>query len=140
MAAPGPRAIRLGPAGSEVHGRNGKESSMTFGVMVTGDELLVGKRQDKHLSFAIQALARRGLRLAWAEYHGDDPPRLTAALQRSFGSGDVVLSFGGIGATPDDHTRQSAADALGVPQIGRASCRERGEAAGGDVEWTNDRV
>jgi molybdopterin-biosynthesis enzyme MoeA-like protein len=28
---------------------------------------------------------------------------------------DVVLSFGGIGATPDDHTRQCAADALGVP-------------------------
>jgi len=88
---------------------------MAFGVIVVGDELLVGKRQDKHLSFAIDALAKRGLRLAWAEYHGDDPPRLTAALRRSFGSGDVVLSFGGIGATPDDHTRQSAADALGVP-------------------------
>ena len=88
---------------------------MAFGVMVIGDELLVGKRQDKHFSFSIQALAHRGLRLAWAEYHGDDPPRLTAALQRSFASGDVVLSFGGIGATPDDHTRQCAADALGVP-------------------------
>jgi molybdopterin-biosynthesis enzyme MoeA-like protein len=88
---------------------------MAFGVIVVGDELLAGKRQDKHLSFAIEALAKRGLRLAWAEYHGDDPPRLTAALRRSFGSGDVVLSFGGIGATPDDHTRQSAAAALGVP-------------------------
>jgi molybdopterin-biosynthesis enzyme MoeA-like protein len=88
---------------------------MGFGVMVIGDEILVGKRQDKHLSFAIRALADRGLRLAWAEYHGDDPPRLTAALRRSFGSGDVVLSFGGIGATPDDHTRQCAADALGMP-------------------------
>ena len=87
---------------------------MAFGALVVGDEILVGKRQDKHLSFLIQALAARGLRLAWAEYHGDDPERLTAALRRTFASGDVVFSFGGIGATPDDHTRQCAAAALGV--------------------------
>jgi molybdopterin-biosynthesis enzyme MoeA-like protein len=29
-------------------------------------------------------------------------------------SGDIVFSCGGIGATPDDHTRQCAAQALGV--------------------------
>ena len=88
---------------------------MAFGAIVIGDEILVGKRQDKHLSFTIEALGKRGLRLAWAEYHGDDPGRLTAALGRSFASGDIVLSFGGIGATPDDHTRQCAAGALAVP-------------------------
>jgi molybdopterin-biosynthesis enzyme MoeA-like protein len=86
-----------------------------FGAYIIGDEILVGKRQDKHLSFVIEALRRRGLRLAWAQYVGDDPGRLTAALQRSFGSDDIVFSFGGIGATPDDHTRQCAAAALGVP-------------------------
>src|SRR5205814_8089263 len=37
------------------------------------------------------------------------------ALERTFASDDVVFSFGGIGATPDDHTRQCAAAALGVP-------------------------
>src|SRR5262245_24839449 len=87
---------------------------MAFGAIVVGDEILVGKRQDKHLGFLIQALASRGLRLAWAEYHGDDPARLTAALKRTFASGDVVFSFGGIGATPDDHTRQCAGAALGL--------------------------
>jgi molybdopterin-biosynthesis enzyme MoeA-like protein len=85
-----------------------------FGAYIIGDELLVGKREDKHLSFLIGALAKRGLRLAWAQYLGDDPERLTAALRRSFDSRDVVFSFGGIGATPDDHTRQCAARALGV--------------------------
>src|SRR5678810_1498176 len=87
---------------------------MSFGALVIGDEILVGKCHDKHLSFIIQALAQRGLRLAWAEYHGDDPERLTAALRRTFASGEVVFSFGGIGATPDDHTRQCAAAALEV--------------------------
>src|SRR5436309_2355554 len=85
-----------------------------FGAYIIGDELLVGKREDKHLGFLIGALARRGLRLAWAHYLGDDPARLTEALRRSLASSDVVFSFGGIGATPDDHTRQCAAAALGV--------------------------
>jgi molybdopterin-biosynthesis enzyme MoeA-like protein len=87
---------------------------MAFGALVIGDEILVGKREDKHLSFLIGALAARGLRLAWAQYLGDDPERLTATLARTFASEDVVFSFGGIGATPDDHTRQCAAAALGV--------------------------
>jgi len=86
-----------------------------FGAYIIGDELLVGKREDKHLGFLVGALARRGLRLAWAHYLGDEPARLTEALRRSFASSDVVFSFGGIGATPDDHTRQCAAAALGVP-------------------------
>ncbi len=86
-----------------------------FGAVIIGDELLVGKREDKHLGFLIGALGRRGLRLAWAQYLGDDPPRLTEALKHSFASRDIVFSFGGIGATPDDHTRQCAAAALGVP-------------------------
>ena len=63
----------------------------------------------------IELLAARGLQLAWAEYVGDAPERITATLQRAFASGDVVFSCGGIGATPDDHTRQCAATALGVP-------------------------
>jgi molybdopterin-biosynthesis enzyme MoeA-like protein len=86
-----------------------------FGAFIIGDELLVGKREDKHLGFLIGALAKRGLRLAWAHYLGDEPLRLTEALKRSFASHDVVFSFGGIGATPDDHTRQCAAAALEVP-------------------------
>ena len=87
----------------------------SFGVIIVGDEILSGKRQDKHLSKVIELLAARGLPLAWAEYVGDDPARITAALKRAFVSGDVVFSTGGIGATPDDHTRQCAAEALGVP-------------------------
>jgi len=86
-----------------------------FGAYVLGDEILVGKRQDKHFPWLIEALRKRGLRLDWCEHLGDDPARITLALKRSLATSDVVFSFGGIGATPDDHTRQCAADALGVP-------------------------
>jgi len=85
---------------------------MQIGLIIVGDEILSGKRQDKHLATFIGLLAARGLSLAWAEYVGDDRERLTATLRRAFASGDLVLSCGGIGATPDDHTRQAAAAAL----------------------------
>ena len=85
----------------------------TFGLIIVGDEILSGKRADKHMSKVIELLSARGLSLDYADYVGDNPDRITATLQRAFASGDVVFSCGGIGATPDDHTRQCAARALG---------------------------
>ena len=87
---------------------------MAFGAIIIGDEILSGRREDKHLVKLIEILAARGLKLAWARYVGDDRPRLIDTLRQSFTTGDVVFSFGGIGATPDDHTRQAAAAALGL--------------------------
>ncbi len=91
---------------------------MNFGLIIIGDEILSGKRADKHLPKAIELLAARGLSLAWTRYVGDDPQRITADLRDALAAarqGDVVFSCGGIGATPDDHTRQCAAHALDVP-------------------------
>ena len=88
---------------------------MAFGLIIVGDEILSGKRSDKHLPKVIELLGERGLQLAWAEVVGDDPARITATLTRTLAGPDVVFSCGGIGATPDDHTRQCAAAALGVP-------------------------
>ena len=87
----------------------------TFGIYIIGDEILSGKREDKHLTQTINILKARGLRVGWAEYVGDDPSRMIASFKRSFATDDIVFSFGGIGATPDDYTRQAAADALDVP-------------------------
>ncbi|MDO5086088.1 MAG: molybdopterin-binding protein [Comamonadaceae bacterium] len=86
-----------------------------FGLVIVGDEILSGRRTDKHLAKCIELLAAHGQALAWAEYVGDDPARITAVLRRAFASGEAVFCTGGIGATPDDHTRQCAAAALGVP-------------------------
>jgi len=87
----------------------------SFGLIIIGDEILSGKRSDKHLPKVIELLGARGLSLAYADYVGDDPDRITATLARAFAaaraSGNVVFSCGGIGATPDDHTRQCAARA-----------------------------
>ena len=88
-----------------------------FGLLIIGDEILSGKRVDKHLPKVAELLAARGLTLAWARCVGDDRTRITATLREAFASNDVVFSCGGIGATPDDHTRQCAAAALGVELV-----------------------
>ena len=90
----------------------------SFGLIIVGDEILSGKRADKHLVKGIELLKARGLTVSFANYVGDDPERITDTLRQAFAGarerGEVVFSCGGIGATPDDHTRQCAARALGV--------------------------
>lgn len=86
----------------------------TFGLVVVGDELLSGRRKDGHIPKTIELLGQRGLQLAYAHMVKDDRARLTQLLQQLYASNDVVFCCGGIGATPDDHTRQAAAAAAGV--------------------------
>jgi molybdopterin-biosynthesis enzyme MoeA-like protein len=102
---------------------------MAIGLIIIGDEILSGKRVDQHFPKVVQLLAARGLQLGWAEFLGDDRERIAATLKRTFASDDIVFSCGGIGATPDDHTRQAAAAALGLPLVlheeGKAAIQQR---------------
>jgi molybdopterin-biosynthesis enzyme MoeA-like protein len=107
----------------------------SFGIYIIGDEILSGKRQDKHLSKAIELLSARGLQLSWASYLGDIPAQITTALKASLARGDIVFSFGGIGATPDDFTRQCAAEALGVPIERHAGAVAELEARFGEAAY-----
>lgn len=86
-----------------------------IGLFIIGDEILSGKRQDAHLCKVIELLSARGLQLSWTHFLGDTPEQITSLLKESMSRGDIAFSFGGIGATPDDFTRQCAADAAGVP-------------------------
>lgn len=105
-----------------------------IGCLIIGDEIIRGKREDKHFRKLIEILAARGMRLDWCEYVGDSRARITAALARTFASSDIVFSFGGIGATPDDHTRQCAAAALGVElRLHPEAEREIRERFGGEI-------
>lgn len=95
-----------------------------IGLIIVGDEILSGKRADKHLTKTIELLSARGLALDWADYVGDSPERITRTLQRAFEGNSLVFSCGGIGATPDDHTRQCAARALGVELVLHAQAEQ----------------
>lgn len=101
---------------------------LKIGLLIIGDEILSGKRQDRHFSKAIEITRARGLSVSWSMYLSDDPQMITDVLSSTMARDDVVFSFGGIGATPDDHTRQCAARAAGVELVLHPQARREIEA------------
>jgi molybdopterin-biosynthesis enzyme MoeA-like protein len=87
--------------------------SLAFGLIVIADEVLNGERIDAHLPAFRERLAVRGHDLAWYWMLPDDPATLIRQFGVSMAAGDPVFCCGGIGATPDDHTRACAAAAAG---------------------------
>ena len=76
-------------------------------AVIIGDEILSGKREDKHLKHLSRALKNYGLSLSKADYIPDDLEVIRKTIREKIGS--IVFCFGGIGATPDDCTRHAAA-------------------------------
>jgi len=91
--------------------------NLEFGLIVIGDEILKGRRQDRHFEAFRSMLDQRGLALAWLQVLPDAPDLLIRRLRSSMEEGLPVFSCGGIGATPDDHTRRCAAAAAEVPLV-----------------------
>jgi len=104
-----------------------------FGLIVIGDEILKGKRRDRHFDAFRQLLGERGFELAWLQILPDDPELLITRLRQSMSEGLPTFSCGGIGATPDDHTRRCAAAAAGVPLL-----RHPGAVAEIEAQFGND--
>jgi len=108
-----------------------------IGALIIGDELLSGKRQDRHFSHLQSVLAKRGLELSWTIIVGDEPEQLQRFLAFSLASNDLVFSFGGIGATPDDRTRESVATVADVSLVAHPQAVSEIEAQFGDGAYTN---
>ena len=94
-----------------------KDRQHLFNLIIIGDEILHGSRQDKHFAFFKSLLESRGLKLNQVQYLPDEPELLVKQLRRSFSDGLPTFVTGGIGSTPDDHTRQAAAAALDLPVV-----------------------
>jgi len=88
-------------------------SSPSFFALIIGTEILNRRRTDKHFDFVTQALLEKGYTLTGSFVIKDDPQLIVRTIQFIAQQENAVLfSFGGIGSTPDDHTRQCAATAL----------------------------
>ena len=94
-----------------------KDQQHLFNLIIIGDEILHGSRQDKHFAFFKSLLESRGLKLNQVQYLPDEPDLLVRQLRRSFSDDLPTFVTGGIGSTPDDHTRQAAAAALDLPVV-----------------------
>lgn len=94
-----------------------------FQLFIIGDEILSGRRQDQHFPVMLQKIKARGHRLAGVRILPDHRPTLVEAFRLTLAARDKVISCGGIGATPDDHTRQALATALDLPLIAQPEAK-----------------
>jgi molybdopterin-biosynthesis enzyme MoeA-like protein len=78
-------------------------------AIIIGDEILSGKREDKHLKHVTQKLRKNGFTLNKADFITDDLATIANVINSKLNH--IVFCFGGIGATPDDCTREAAARA-----------------------------
>ena len=110
---------------------------MEIGTFVIGSELVTGRRNDEHMAHTIETLAKRGLELSWCQVVSDSPDLLTRLLTNSMQSDSVVFSFGGLGCTPDDHTRNCAAVAAAVSLVRNAEAQKAIETQFGKDAYPN---
>ncbi|MFO7582763.1 competence/damage-inducible protein A [Guyparkeria sp.] len=106
-----------------------------IGVLVIGDEILSGRRRDRHLQAVIDRLAQRGLVPSWAQFLPDREEIIVDLLQRSRRDGATVFCFGGIGATPDDLTRACVARAFDRPLVRHPGAAELIEGQFGEAAY-----
>ncbi|MEA2019067.1 MAG: molybdopterin-binding protein [Campylobacterota bacterium] len=84
---------------------------MNFYSVIIGTELLNGRRKDAHFEFLNSELLKRGWEQKASFVIDDKPSFIEDVFNLVKNDPDAVLfSFGGIGATPDDYTRQAAAN------------------------------
>jgi len=83
---------------------------MKFYLVIIGTEILNGRRQDKHFTFVREELAKYGHELFASFTIKDDKMLIAQTYEMIQADEDAVMfSFGGIGSTPDDLTREIAA-------------------------------
>lgn len=71
-----------------------------FNLIIIGDEILHGSRQDKHFAFFKSLLESKGLKLNQVQYLPDEPDLLVRQLRRSFSDGIPTFVTGGISVRP----------------------------------------
>ncbi len=81
-----------------------------YGIII-GSEILNGRRADKHFEFLKKSLARRGHTLYSLQIIKDDKTLIKSSFESVLkDSKSMLFCFGGIGSTPDDLTREVAAE------------------------------
>ena len=74
-------------------------------TLTLGDELLLGIRENEHLTYLGRQLAHHGLEPAANLVVRDDAEDVRLFFSESWKRSDLVITTGGLGPTSDDLTR-----------------------------------
>lgn len=88
-------------------------SNIRVETITLGDELLLGIRENAHLTYLGNQLAHHGLEPAANLVIRDNPEDIRLFFSEAWKRSDLIITTGGLGPTTDDITRENIAQALG---------------------------
>ena len=92
---------------------NTKQPIRTAEILCVGTELLLGDIVNTNAAFLSVKLAELGIHVYRHTVVGDNPTRLSHALDAAFAEADLVITSGGLGPTYDDLTKETVAAYFG---------------------------
>src|SRR5262245_9698932 len=99
--------------------------ALRVGILTIGSEILEGRRSDTHRARLAAEADAAGAEVVFQLSVRDDAPRIVRALHEGLREADLLLVTGGLGATPDDVTREAIARAFRMPLRAVPRLRER---------------
>ena len=87
-------------------------STIRVETITLGDELLLGIRENSHLTYLGSQFAHHGIEPSVNLVIRDNPEDIKSFFAESWKRSDLVITTGGLGPTTDDLTRESIAEAL----------------------------
>src|SRR5829696_7579960 len=96
-------------------------------IVAVGTEILLGSLVDTNTAWLSQRLAASGVAVYRHTTVGDDKGCLVAALSEASSRADLVLSFGGLGRTADDLTKNALGQTTGREMVAYPEARRHRE-------------
>ena len=83
---------------------------MNAEIIAVGSELLLGQIANTNAQFISTELAQIGINVYYHTVVGDNPERLTSAIEIAKSRANLIIFTGGLGPTKDDLTKETIAD------------------------------
>lgn len=86
-------------------------------IISVGTELLLGHITNTDARDISEMLSKIGINVRYHTVVGDNPGRLKSCVEIAKGRADIIITTGGLGPTCDDLTKQTLAEAFGLPLV-----------------------
>lgn len=95
---------------------------MNAEILSVGTELLLGQVINSDTAYVARALSSVGINVHYTATVGDNPDRLFQTVTDALSRCDLLVTTGGLGPTGDDLTKETVAQAAGVPLAMNEDC------------------
>lgn len=93
------------------------ENTLSAEILSVGTELLLGNTTNTDARDISEYLSELGINVFYHTVVGDNPERLTKAVDIAKSRADIIITTGGLGPTCDDLTKQVLASAFGLKMV-----------------------